>query len=103
MFGDLMGGMEEKQNALHQKLSETMVEGDSGDGTVIVTANCVRQITNISINVEMVQDMEQMEDLILVAVNRALEKAMEIETQESQALLNEIMPPGMDDMLSGLI
>ena len=103
MFGDLMGGMEEKQNALHEKLTGMHVQGEAGDGTVIITANCVRQITNIAIDTEKIQDMEEMEDLILVAVNRALEKAMEVETRESQNLLNDLMPPGMDDMLSGLM
>lgn len=103
MFGDLMGGMEEKQNALHQKLTEMHVQGEAGEGTVVVTANCVRQVVNIAIDTEKIQDMEEMEDLILVAVNRALDKAMEVETAESQNLLNDIMPPGMDDMFSGLM
>ncbi len=103
MFGDLMGGMEEKQNALHEKLSKTLVQASAGDGAVTVTANCVRQITDISIDAEKMQDVEEMEDLILVAVNEALEKAMIIETNESQSLLNDMLPPGMEDMLGGLM
>ena len=71
MFGDLFGNMEEKQAELRQKLSGMTVEVEVGDGAVRVEANCNRQITNIGIDPGKIgEDMEQLEDLLLVAINR---------------------------------
>ena len=103
MFGDLLGNMEEKQKALKEKLSTMKSVGEAGEGAVKVTSNANREITNISINKESIdlEDMEQLEDLVLIAVNRALEKAAEIEAVEGQKLMQDMMPPGMGG-LSGL-
>jgi len=100
MFGDLMGNMEERQKELKSKLSEITVEAEAGDGAIKVTANANREIVNISINKDALDwdDQEQVEDLVMVAVNRALEKAAEREALESQKLINDLLPPGMGDL-----
>ena len=100
MFGDILGNMEERQKEMRQKLAAIQVEGEAGDGAVVVTANAAREITNISINEHILDrmDAEQLEDLLLVAVNRALEKAAATEAAESQKLLKDMMPPGMGDL-----
>ncbi len=97
MFGDLLGNMEEKQKAMKEKLSTMMVVGEAGEGAVKVTSNANREITNISINKDAIdlEDMEQLEDLVLIAVNRALEKAAEKEAIEGQNLMKDMMPPGL--------
>jgi DNA-binding YbaB/EbfC family protein len=96
MFGDLMGNMEERQKELKSKLAEIIVEAEAGDGAIKVTANANREIINISINKEALDwdDQEQIEDLMVVAVNRALEKAIEKEAIESERLIKDMMPPG---------
>ena len=100
MFGDLMGNMEERQKELKLKLAEITVEADAGDGAVKVTANANREIVNISINKEGLdwEDQEEVEDLVMVAVNRALELAAEKEAAETQNLLKDMLPPGMPDL-----
>ena len=77
-----------------------MVDAEAGDGAVKVTANATGEITNISINKEAIDldDMEQLEDLTMVAVNRVLEKATEKEAIETQKLMKDMMPPGLGDM-----
>ena len=97
MFGDLLGNMEEKQKAMKEKLSTMNVTAESGDGAVKVTSNANREITNVSINKESIdmEDMEQLEDLVVIAVNRALDKAAEIEALESQKMMKDMMPPGL--------
>jgi len=96
MFGDLMGNMEKRQKELKVKLAGITVEAEAGDGAVKVTANANREIVNISINKGALdwEDQEQVEDLLMVAVNRALEKAAEKEAAESQNLLKDMLPPG---------
>ncbi len=97
MFGDLMGNMGERQKELKKKLAEITVEAESGEGAIKVTANANREIINISINKEMLDwdDQEQVEDLLMVAVNRALEKALEKEAIESENLIKDMLPPGL--------
>ena len=101
MFGDLLGNMEEQQQALREALAQITVEAESGDGAVKVTANAAREILNISINQEALdwEDVEQVEDLVVVAVNEALTKAAAKEAAETQRLLKDMLPPGREGML----
>ncbi len=103
MFGDMLGNMEEKQAEMKKKLAEMSVNSESGDGAVKITANANREITNISIDSEKLDlsDLEQLEDLMMVAINRALELAAEKEAEESQSLIKDMLPPGLDG-LSGM-
>lgn len=103
MFGDMFGDLEKKQQEMRDQLSEIRVEADAGDGAIKVVANANRQIVNISINKDALdwEDVEQIEDLLTVAVNRALEKAATQEAEAAQKLMQDMMPPGMGD-LSGL-
>ncbi len=101
MFGD----MQEKQEALQKALGEMRMEETAGDGLVKVTVNGNREIVNISIQPAAItpDDPEQLEDLLLVAVNRAMAKAAETEAAESQKLIQDMLPPGMgglSDMFS---
>ncbi len=97
MFGDLMGNMEEQQKALKVKLAEITIEAEAGDGAVRVTANANREIINISFDQSALnwEDKEEVEDLVTVAVNRALEKAAVKEGEETQRMIQDMMPPGM--------
>jgi nucleoid-associated protein EbfC len=100
MFGDLMGNMEQKQQEMRESLSKINVEAEAGDGAVKVTANANRQIINIAFNRELLDwdDTEQVEDLVTVAVNRALESAAAKETEAAQEMMKAMLPPGLDGM-----
>lgn len=97
MFGDLLGDMQSKQKDLQEKLGQIKVTGESGDNAVVVTANANKEVLNISIDQNKVtlEDVEELEDLMLIAVNRALEKAAIEQEQASKSLMNEMLPPGM--------
>lgn len=97
MFGDLFGNMEEKQKEMQQKLAQITVEAEAADGAIKVRANAAREILDITINKEALdwEDVEQLQDLLLVAVNRVIELASEKEAEASQELLKDMMPPGL--------
>lgn len=99
----MFGNMEEMQQQMKAKLAAITVEGEAGDGAVKVTSNAAREILNISINKEQLDwnDHEEVEDLVMVAVNRALELAAQKEAAESENMIKGMLPPGMDG-LSGL-
>ena len=100
MFGDLFGNVEQQQKDLQEKLSKIQVYGEAEKGAIKVTANANQKILNISIDKTKLdwEDSEQVEDLLLVAINRALKKAAETQATESQKLLQNMMPPGMSGL-----
>ncbi len=104
MFGDLMGNMEAKKEEMFQKLSAIEVSDSIGDGAVTIKANANRQILNISIDKSKLSsdDMEELEDLLLTVVNRTLEKAAEKEAEESQKMMNDLLPPGLGNLFGGM-
>jgi DNA-binding protein YbaB len=101
MFGDLMGNMKERQAELRASLSRITVEASAGDGAIRVVAAANRQVLNISIDKDRIDmtDTEQLEDLLLVAVNRALDLASQKESEATQDLVKAMLPPGFDHLL----
>ena len=89
----MFGGMEEIQKQMQEALSNIIVEADAGDGAIRIKANAARQILDVSIseNLDM-DDKEQLEDLLLEAMNRVIAKAAVKEQEESQNMLGKIMP-----------
>ncbi len=76
----LLGQMQKMQERLQkaqEELETIEVEGSSGGGMVTVLANGKRELKRIQIDPEVVdpEDVEMLEDLIVAAVNQALEKA----------------------------
>ena len=98
MFGDLMGNMEQQQAEMYKKMAgisvDVVVEGIS------ISGNATKQITNITIDPEVLkaEDKEMLEDLLLTCVNRFIEKAVKIEPEEAQKLMQDMLPPGFGDM-----
>ena len=108
-FGDLFGKLQGLQADLakaQDKLKEIMVTGESGGGMVKVTASCDRKVRKIEIDPEIIDktDPVLMQDLIIAAVNIALDKA-EIQGKEELAHITKgALPniPGMDLSKFGL-
>jgi len=93
----MFGNMEEMQQQMKAKLAAMTVDAEAGDGAIKVQANAAREILNISIDKSKLdwEDHEQVEDLMMVAVNRVLGLAVEKEAAETQNMLKDMLPPGM--------
>ncbi len=100
MFGDLLGNMQQQQEAMKAKLAEIIVQAESGDGAINVKANANREILDIAIDKSKLdwEDTEQVQDLLVTAVNRVLEKAQVKEQAEAQKMISDLMPPGLGGM-----
>lgn len=96
MLEDLFGNLQKQQEEMQQKLATMFVEAEAGDGAVTVKAGADMHLENIKIDPSKLdlQDAEQLEDLILEAVNRVLELAREKAGVESGKLLQQMMPGG---------
>lgn len=99
MFGDIFGNIQKQQEELQQKLAAIIVEAEAGDGAVVVKAGADMHIENIKLDTSKIDlaDQEQVEDLLVVAINRALDLARETAATETNKLLGGMFP-GMGEM-----
>ena len=106
MFGDLMGMMGKLQET-QQKIEETkkrldtvLVDEQSADGLLKITMTANREIKSISVDDSLLQDKEQLEDYLVLVMNKVIEKANSVNESELGAAAKFDMPniPGMDNM-----
>ncbi|NNE75932.1 MAG: YbaB/EbfC family nucleoid-associated protein [Pricia sp.] len=106
MFGDMMGMMgklketQQKVEATKKRLDTVMVEETSSENLVKVTITANRQIKEIKIDESLLKDHEQLEDYLVITINKAIEKATKVNETELAAVAKEGMPniPGMDSL-----
>jgi len=107
MFGDLMGMMgklketQEKVKATKERLNTVLIDEKSPDESISLCITANREIKSISIADDLLKDKEQLEDYLIVTLNKAIKKATEINEAELAAVAKEGMPniPGMDSFL----
>lgn len=89
--------MQNKMVKIQEELEETTVEGSAGGGVVTATANGQRAIQGIKIDPSAVdpEDVEMLEDLVLTAVQDALEKASQLAEEKMGALTGGMKIPGL--------
>jgi|SRR5690606_29323060 len=104
MFGDLMGMMgklkeaQEKVAATKERLKTVSIEEKSSDDLLRITLTADREIKSIDIADELLEDKEQLEDYLIITLNKAIVKATQIHDAEIAAVAKEGMPniPGLD-------
>jgi hypothetical protein len=107
MFGDLMGMMgkiketQKKVEATKERLNTVMIDEASSDELLKVTLTANREIKSISIDDSLLEDKEQLEDYLVLTLNKAIEKATKVNDAELAAVAKEGMPniPGMDGLM----
>ena len=104
MFGDMMGMMnklketQEKVEATKERLKTVLIDEQWGDGLLKVTITAAREIKNITVAEELMNDKEQLEDYLVLTLNKAITRATEINENELAAVAKDGMPdiPGLD-------
>lgn len=104
MFGDLMGMMgklketQEKVEATKKRLDTVLIDENSSDDLLKITMTANRELKSIHIDDSLLQDKEQLEDYLILTLNKAIAKATQINESEVAAVAKEGMPniPGMD-------
>ena len=78
--------MQEEMQKVQESLAGIMVEASSGGGMVKVQCNCKLELQSVSIEPEVVDadEKEMLEDLVVAAVNQAIQKAQARATEEMQ-------------------
>lgn len=101
MFGDLMGNMQAQQEQMQKKLKEIKIVHEE-EGFVI-EINAAKEVLNIELPESLLntENQEQLQDLLIVQLNRAIEKADEKQSSESANILNDLLPGGLGGILGG--
>jgi len=100
MFGDLMGKMMEAKRMMEEtksKLSGIEIQSEIEGGKIRILATADKNIKSIQIAPELLTDAEKLEDLLVVAINKALRTAEETAAQELKSITGGLLP-GMDNL-----
>lgn len=106
MFGDMMGMMgklketQKKVEETKKRLDTVSLEEKSNDGLISVTITANREVKKIVIDDSLLQDKEQLEDYLILALNKAIKNATNVNETELAAVAKDGMPniPGMDSL-----
>lgn len=106
MFGDLMGMMgklketQEKVIAAKERLDHVLIDENSSDNLLAVSITANRKLKTIDIDDRLLQDKEQLEDYLVLTINKAIEEATKIQEAELASVAKEGMPniPGLDSL-----
>ena len=104
MFGDLMGMMgklketQKKVEETKKRLDTVYLSEESTDGNIKITLTANREVKSIDISEDILKDKEQLEDYLVITLNKAIEKATSVHEAEIAAVAKDGMPniPGLD-------
>lgn len=99
----MMGKLKETQQKIEdtkKRLDTVLIDEQSNDSLLKVTLNANRKIKTISIDDALLEDKEQLEDYLILVLNKAIEKASNVNQAELDAVAKMEMPmiPGMDQL-----
>jgi DNA-binding YbaB/EbfC family protein len=103
---DLMGMMGKLRDT-QQKLEETkkrldtvLIDEQSNDGLLKVTITANQNIKSITVDDALLEDKEQLEDYLVLLMNKAIQRASAVNQTELDAVSKMDLPmiPGMEDM-----
>ena len=89
--------MQNRMMKIQQELEEAVVEGTAGGGVVKVEVSGQREMKSIKIDPSAVdpEDVEMLEDLVLTAVQDALDKSAALAEEKMGALTGGLKIPGL--------
>lgn len=96
IFAEMM----EVQQSVLENLSNIAIVAISDNQMIEVSADGNRNITNIHINEEMMKEasLSELESLLTLTVNKALEMSMEAEERETTRMMDAFSPAIFDSL-----
>jgi DNA-binding YbaB/EbfC family protein len=90
--------MQAEMERVQNELANKTIKEEAGGGMVKATANGKKELISVEIDKEVINggDKEMLEDLVVAAVNKALESAGKMAEEEMAKITKGMLPPGMN-------
>lgn len=88
--------MQGKMNKVQEELENETVDATAGGGAVKVVVTGTQKVVSVSIDPAAAEDQEMLQDLIVAAVNEAMEKSKALAASKMQSVAAGLgLPPGL--------
>ncbi len=88
--------MQDRMNKVQQELETETVEASAGGGVVTVVATGTQKLVSVTISADVASDTDMLQDLVVAAVNEAMEKSKAMAASKMQSVASGLgLPPGL--------
>lgn len=91
--------MQQVQNRMAKvqaELEQELVEASAGGGAVKAVVNGQQKLLSLTVDPDVAGDIEMLQDLVVAAVNEALDRSRELATSRMQSVAAGLgLPPGL--------
>jgi hypothetical protein len=90
--------MQEEMQRVQQELGNKTVTEEAGGGMIKATVNGNKELVSIEIDPQVinVDEKEILEDLVVAAVNKAIQSANKMSEEELAKVTKGLIPPGLN-------
>ena len=91
-----MQQMQSKMAKVQEELERERIEASAGGGAVTAAVNGQQKLLGVTIDPEVAGDVEMLQDLVVAAVNEAMERARTLANTRMQSVAAGLgLPPGL--------
>ena len=88
--------MQDRMSKVQTELETETVEASAGGGAVRVVATGTQKVVSVTIDPSAASEPEMLQDMVVAAVNEALEKSKQLAASKMQAVASGLgLPPGL--------
>ena len=88
--------MQDRMSKVQTELETETVEGSAGGGAVRVVATGTQKVVSVMIDPAAAAEPEMLQDMVVAAVNEAMEKSKQLAASKMQAVASGLgLPPGL--------
>lgn len=90
--------MQDEMQKVQSRLGELTVSEEAGGGMIKATANGNKELLSVEIDPQVINPAEKeiLEDLVVAAVNKALQSASKLAEDEMSKVTKGMLPPGLN-------
>jgi len=88
--------MQARMAKVQSDLEAETIEASAGGGAVKAVVNGQQKVLSVQIQAEVAEDVEMLQDLVVAALNEALDRSREVASQRMQEVTAGLgLPPGL--------
>jgi DNA-binding YbaB/EbfC family protein len=88
--------MQSRLAKVQTELEAERIESSAGGGAVRAVVNGQQRLLSVAVEPEVASDIEMLQDLVVAAVNEALDRSRELAASRMQAVAADLgLPPGL--------